>query len=369
MRWSRSSARSARRSSRAHAPRLPPSSNRHELARRVIGWRQIGAPTGESSRMIWKRRVAPVLAVATVAFATIGVSSAAGATNLGATFAPTGACSGSTTMVVSPSVPPGQYVIPSNGVITSWGYQTGAVAPAHARLKILRGTLPNLTVTGQSNYEVMPASTVNSFSTRIPVVAGDLIGMHADQASASWGCIAAQAGSIINFANGPDTGNGSAKTFAQPGLNNNATPVSAVLEADADNDGFGDESQDLCPTDAASSEACRDKVTPDTTITKTPAKKLKRREPASSSARTRRVRPFTVRSTEPPSGLHLASRGDGRQGPERLHGLREGRRRQRRRHSGDLQLDLQEEEKEGSSRRLAAQRPQELARVPRHDRE
>ncbi len=47
-------------------------------------------------------------------------------------------------------------------------------------------------------------------------------------------------------------------------------PVEAVLEADADKDGFGDETQDQCPSDATTQGPC---PVPDTVITKHPKTK------------------------------------------------------------------------------------------------
>ena len=46
----------------------------------------------------------------------------------------------------------------------------------------------------------------------------------------------------------------------------------AFIEPDADNDGFGDETQDACPNDASRQDDC---VAPGATITKAPADKLK----------------------------------------------------------------------------------------------
>jgi hypothetical protein len=45
--------------------------------------------------------------------------------------------------------------------------------------------------------------------------------------------------------------------------------VSAVVESDADGDGYGDVTQDLCPQSATTQAAC---PAPDTTVTKKPKK-------------------------------------------------------------------------------------------------
>jgi hypothetical protein len=51
--------------------------------------------------------------------------------------------------------------------------------------------------------------------------------------------------------------------------------VSAVVESDADGDGYGDVSQDLCPQSKLSQAAC---PAPDTTVTKAPKKKSTKRK-------------------------------------------------------------------------------------------
>jgi hypothetical protein len=52
--------------------------------------------------------------------------------------------------------------------------------------------------------------------------------------------------------------------------------VNADIEADADADGYGDETQDACPTDATTQGSCPDKVAPDTVISKAPKRKVKK---------------------------------------------------------------------------------------------
>ena len=61
-------------------------------------------------------------------------------------------------------------------------------------------------------------------------------------------------GATVRYFNG-DTQPGQSNTYT-PFASGSIYPVSARLEADADNDGFGDESQDQCPTDARTQGAC-----------------------------------------------------------------------------------------------------------------
>ena len=56
------------------------------------------------------------------------------------------------------------------------------------------------------------------------------------------------------------------------GANSRNLDLSAVLEPDADDDGYGDVSQDGCPSQAGTAGACRDLAAPDTSFKKAPKK-------------------------------------------------------------------------------------------------
>jgi hypothetical protein len=71
--------------------------------------------------------------------------------------------------------------------------------------------------------------------------------------------------------------------------------VSAILEPDADNDGFGDESQDCAPADASKNVDC---VAPETAITKHPKSKTKKKQAT-----------FEFTSTEPNSTFECSLDG------------------------------------------------------------
>jgi formate-dependent phosphoribosylglycinamide formyltransferase (GAR transformylase) len=76
-----------------------------------------------------------------------------------------------------------------------------------------------------------------------------------------------------------------------------------VIEPDADADGYGDETQDLCPTVAevqAPPCAAPDKTAPETTITKAPKRKTKSKQAT-----------FEFRSSEPDSTFQCSLDGAG----------------------------------------------------------
>ena len=77
-------------------------------------------------------------------------------------------------------------------------------------------------------------------------------------------------------------------------------PVEATLEVDADHDGFGDETQDRCPTDASTQGPCPDISPPDTTIVKGAPNKTNKTQVK-----------FEFTSNEPGSSFQCSLKGKG----------------------------------------------------------
>lgn len=143
----------------------------------------------------------------------------------------------------------GSLVAPAAGVITKLRTAAGAgdstgsgaivvVRPDGAGTKIL--AVEPVTVTGPGVVEVT--------GKRIPVEAGDGIGLYLG--ADGWDCGVAPGPDLVGIAAAP----------VLPAVDGTYTPVAstsakiavgATMEADADGDGYGDESQDSCPSDAA----------------------------------------------------------------------------------------------------------------------
>lgn len=181
-------------------------------------------------------------------------------------------------------------VPPGGGVITGWSGRTFSTSGPDQILQLavigndVSGNL--VTFEGLSAFEHLPptptSGTVYSFTTRIPVNGGERIGLYAqDKPSApesfNWAC------AISNSSGNADRdiwGDLAAAVIGgPPALANHGqflsqrVPVEATLEADADNDDFGDETQDRCPTNASTQGPCpvpppRDTSPPNTTIVK-----------------------------------------------------------------------------------------------------
>lgn len=188
---------------------------------------------------------------------TIGQNGAGGSGTTGAgTFVQTG------TGVGVPS-----YVVPAGGgVITSWSFRAGNTAGEQDRLKVVRrtATANEFFVVGEGALETMTQSTLNTFLVRIPVRAGDFLGLFTDgndstvptHTTGNTDAYIATVDPPLNttFTGTPESSSGEAYN------------VSATVEADADHDGWGDETQDKCVGVTGSVQGC---PKADLSITKT----------------------------------------------------------------------------------------------------
>src|SRR5687767_4184555 len=117
-------------------------------------------------------------AVAATVVMLVGVPPASAATQIGETFAPTADCGDQPRTVFQSTSPNGQYAAPFTGVITSWSFQAGPVAPQQLKLKVGRAAGgDSFTVVGESAVESPVANAPNSFPTQVAVQAGDVIGI------------------------------------------------------------------------------------------------------------------------------------------------------------------------------------------------
>ena len=197
----------------------------------------------------------------------IGCSAGAAtaATTIGQSPPPTGAPGGCAGVEVQTSVAGGNdYAAPTDGVITSWTSSLdGTVAFSTFR-----------SAPGAGNYIRIAEDlqTVNgtrtTFPVRIPVLEGDRIGVQVPGAAAD-DCLylTGEGADVIGIGTNGPLG-GPAETYS-PALGYRFNLL-AVVEADADRDGYGDETQDGCPAEAAFQGPCPDRIAPETTITRAP---------------------------------------------------------------------------------------------------
>ena len=232
-----------------------------------------------------RRRLSRTAAVCAPALVLISLvtAPASAATALGSTdfAAPAGACTANTTWVQGAPPAGTTYSAASAGVITQWRFR--ATDLTQLKLKVLHydGTGTSYTVKAASNTETATAGVTSTFSARVPIAVEDLLGVTATSAN----CVATLTGGSSAYWVAGDLASGASASFSISPTS--AIPVAATLEADADGDGYGDETQDLCPSQAATQGTCvtpppsplppppSSPAAPDTTVTKGPTQTSK----------------------------------------------------------------------------------------------
>ena len=142
---------------------------------------------------------------------------------------------------------------PGAGVITKLksNIEPG-LPPVPHTLRVLRQTgAKTVQLVGEASG-VVSAGT-NTFDSRIPVQAGDRLGFFGPSGAVIYCNVPGAKNPAGAFEGG--IGVGGSTPFVEVG-SEGRIPVFAVLEPDADNDGFGDETQDKCPQNAAVQVPC-----------------------------------------------------------------------------------------------------------------
>jgi hypothetical protein len=152
--------------------------------------------------------------------------------------------------------------IPVDGVITRWTYTVEPLEPIPPAfftetLKVFRptGVPGTFQVVGESTPAPI-SNGLNVSSTRIPVHAGDFFGSTGSTPTESHTifCETGNPGDRLGLIGGNPTLGSSATIIDEEAKFQN--PVVVSVEPDADNDGFGDETQDRCPQSAATQGPC-----------------------------------------------------------------------------------------------------------------
>ena len=179
----------------------------------------------------------------------LAAPSADAAVTLGQVFTPTAQ---TTATVAQTAVTSGVgYTVPSDGVITSWTFQADPEG-ATVRLKVVRANPDGThTLVGQSAVETVAPNQLGSFRTRVPVKAGDFIGT-AGISGKTVAYTGADGDRVVLAAGDQEPGS----TTNYSNVQGIRVDVTASLEPDADADGYGDESEDLCTTDPTLQTPC-----------------------------------------------------------------------------------------------------------------
>lgn len=102
----------------------------------------------------------------------------AASVRIGQLFAPNaGTCGNADLTILQLGAAGRTYVVPHAGVITSWSFQTGPAIVPDLTLKVARRSGGGYTIIGQAVAGTQAANAVNTYKARIPVKAGEVIGI------------------------------------------------------------------------------------------------------------------------------------------------------------------------------------------------
>lgn len=206
---------------------------------------------------------AALLALATPAAAYAG-------TTLGSAPAPADHSCATPADVVQVTRPDGTSArVPASGVITSWSVRAGTQAASVGLRTYRPGADPAVFTVAEDSgpsRTVAAGSGLVTFPARVKVWGDEYLGVRTDTVGAG-ACIALPSTSQVRVSAGgaPTAPGGQLTTVATSG----EISISAVLEPDRDNDGYGDETQDGCPSYPTVQTPC---PSPDTVLLSKPRK-------------------------------------------------------------------------------------------------
>ncbi len=150
------------------------------------------------------------------------------------------------------------YTVPfPGGVITGWSHRGTAEdgSAGSGRLQLWRQVgMTDFFLVGRSDLESFIAGIVNPFATRVPVSGGEILGLRGENAGSTYGGMAGD--NVLELPGGDPAPGETRSAVGAPEDPVTLVNVSAVLEPDADRDGFGDETQDQCPTNGTTQGPC-----------------------------------------------------------------------------------------------------------------
>jgi hypothetical protein len=211
-----------------------------------------------------KKRLSVALAIAVAATALVGANSASAATVFGSGCTANQITDGAVWVSTShASTNPLPVVAPISGVITEWTVNTNIVIESEGklagefprvlqqRLVVARAEGEVFKVVGESSGGLLNLKGSNTYTSRVPVQAGDYLGI-AGSPFAAWCDTKDPADTYAAATGGTPVGS----TFRVERSTGLQVPIVARVEPDVDGDGYGDETQDQCPQSAAYQSPC-----------------------------------------------------------------------------------------------------------------
>lgn len=180
---------------------------------------------------------------------------------------PSSSCAGRSTWAQAAESGVPSYVVPAGRwVLVSWSHRANSTAGRELGLRALRATSTpgSYTVVGAGALRVLTPGGINTYYERISVMGGDVLGLRVGNPPSGGdliggGAACAFSAPVANtvrysvLADEPPVGANALLAGALTGYRLNVT---GLLEADADNDGYGDETQDDCPASAGTATGC-----------------------------------------------------------------------------------------------------------------
>ena len=136
------------------------------------------------------------------------------------------------------------YVVPFDGVITEFRYRSYSNLSPSVQLVVadLREAWPSFYVRAYSPVMLAgPYGTLRPYATRVPVRAGDVIGMHSSDVDAWFWGVGDDQARQLDTAAAPGQ-----STIASSSYSQSAANVVATVQSDEDGDGHGDVTGDNC---------------------------------------------------------------------------------------------------------------------------
>jgi hypothetical protein len=157
-------------------------------------------------------------------------------------------CQGGTLWAQQEVTAPPVYTVPEGGgVLTSWSVQGANFASGPVKLKLVRRAADGTSyaIVAEDSFQPVAQGVLNTYAARIPVTGGEILSLWLQTSAACY--FSAADGNSVRYRSGgpypePSVGEVFATNIEQTFARLN---VSAVVEPDCDNDGLGDETQDL----------------------------------------------------------------------------------------------------------------------------
>jgi hypothetical protein len=140
------------------------------------------------------------------------------------------------------------------GVVTSWAVNNPSYEGVMEELKIFQPIGPEFEVVAGSALQAVPKGGLSKFDVRIPVAAGVQFGVYDPVGAPECYNTFTSEDKYGHYA-GDVPVKGKIKSFDYVS-EKTLIALAVTVEPDADGDGFGDQTQDGCPTNAAAQGAC-----------------------------------------------------------------------------------------------------------------